>query len=476
MDYSAIAIWNYKKREFTMKRILMLFILAVLVIINVSALTLDQCLESARQSNKELLSAKEDIVIADALYYDVRGMLLPQISLVGAYQLTNTKLPDSVIPGKVDFTGALDNTASGNDSTLAGVMTGIVNGMIPSQTQKEGSLAAQLKLEQILFSGGKLINGVNAVNRYRSIQKLRYKLLEQEVISKTTDMFYQTILAQKVYEIQQEALNIATKHLTRVELLNREGQISEYDLLRAKLEVAKLRPNVVHAHNMYDLAMAAFAKQIGSKDSLLVLEGEFVLPELSNEELNSAISAAEKKRIELQLASINTEISKIKYNAEKGSYLPNVALTGAYSLYTKADEYAIESKDFGTSYNIGIGFSLPIFTGFSNTAKRSYAKHEYFQAQIKETDAQEWINLEVKQSKQNLQNSLENYNVQLENIKLAERSLQLAQLRFENQVGIQLEVFDAQMMLSSVKLSYYNSIYEVISANQKFRKAMGFTL
>ncbi len=454
----------------------LLILCGVCLFVNTSALTLTQCLDLAKQNNKDLLSAKEDIVIADELYYDVRGMLLPQVSLQGGYSLNTTWLPDSAVPAKMDFMSSLDNNATHNDSTLAGIITGFANSMIPESTLKEGSIAAQLKLEQILFSGGKLINGIHAVNRYRSIQKLRYKLLEQDVIAKTTDMFYQTILAQKVYGIQQEALDIATRHLNRVELLNREGQVSEFDMLRARLEVAKLKPNVVSARNMSDLALSAFKKQIGSLNQDVTLEGEFVLPETLKEDLTSAQTLAVTQRTELQLTAINTEIMKIKYNAERGNYLPNVALTAGYSLYTKADNYAIEGNDFGTAFSAGIGFSIPIFTGLSNTAKRSYAKHGFYQAQIKETDTKELISLEVKQNWQNLQNALENYNVQLENIKLAERSLQLAQVRFENQVGIQLEVFDAQITLNSVKLSYYNSIYDVISANQKLKKAMGFTL
>jgi outer membrane protein len=450
--------------------------LFALIIANAASLSLEQCLDLAKLNNKDLLSAKEDIYIADETYYDVRGMLLPQVSLQGGYSINTTWLPDSSVPAKMNFTNSLDNAASPNDSLLAGILTGFANSMIPNRTLKEGSLSAQLKLEQILFSGGKLINGIHAVNRYRSIQKLRYKLLEQEIIAKTTEMFYQTILAQKVYEIQQEALDTATKHLTRVEMLNKEGQVSEFDLLRAKLEVAKLRPNVVQARNNSDLALSAFRKQIGSLAGELVLEGDFILPDTQKEDLAAAQSFAEKQRIELQLISINTEIMGIRYNAERGNYLPNVALTAGYAVYTKADEYAIEGNDFGTALNVGVGFSIPIFTGLSNTAKRSYAKHGYIQSKIRETDTKEWIMLEVKQDWQNLQNALENYNVQLENIKLAERSMQLAQVRFENQVGIQLEVFDAQMTLNTVKLSYYNSIYEVINANQKFKKAIGFLL
>jgi outer membrane protein TolC len=456
-----------------MNRFISIILLAAAPFISLMSITLDQSIEMAKKNNKELLAAKEDIVIADQTYYEVRGMLLPQISLQGAYQLNTTWLPDSALPPTADFTESLEESASPNDSVLAGILTGFYNGMIPNRKQKEGSLAGQLKLEQIVFSGGKLINGINAVGRYRSIQKLRYQLLENNLVVQTTDLFYQTILANKVYQIQQEALETATRHLQRVELLNREGQVSDYDLLRARLEVAKLRPNVVQAENNYDLALDAFRRNIGYTDSLLTLEGEFILPEVYQNELTAALAQAEQQRIELKLASINTEIMKIKYNAERGNYLPNIGLSAGYSVYTAADEYSIEADDFGTAFTVGIGFSIPLFTGFSNTAKRINARHGYFQASLREQDAKELIALEVKQTWHNLQNALENYHVQEENIRLAERSVQLAQVRYENQVGIQLEVFDAQMMLNSIKLSFYNSIYEVISANQKLNKAIG---
>lgn len=459
-----------------MRNSLLIAVILLGAFITLNALTLDESIEMAKKNNRELISAKSDIVIADQLYYEVRGMLLPQISLQGGYQLNTTWLPDSSIPPKMDFTESLDEFATANDSTLAEIMSGVINGMIPQSPLKEGSIAGQIKLEQIVFSGGKLINGIKAVKRYRSIQKLRYKLLEQNIITQTTDMFYQTILAKKVYEIQQEALETATRHLNRVELLNQEGQISDFDLLRARLEVAKLRPNVVSAHNNYDLAVNAMRRQIGYSEQELSLEGDFVLPLILTEDLETALALAEKQRIELELISINTEISRIKYNAERGNFLPNVGLTAGYSLYTAADEYAIEKNDFGTAFNVGIGFTLPIFTGLSNSAKRVNAKHVYLQAKLQEEDTQELIALEVRQNWQSLQYAKENYNVQLENIQMAERSLQLAQVRFENQVGIQLEVFDAQMTLNAIKLSFYNSIYEVISANQKLKKAMGFIL
>ena len=83
----------------------------------------------------------------------------------------------------------------------------------------------QLKMDQVLFLGGKLINGIRAVDRFRSVQRLSYSVKEQEVILATTQIFYQSILAGKLAEIQEEGLATAQRHLTRVELLSAEGQV-----------------------------------------------------------------------------------------------------------------------------------------------------------------------------------------------------------------------------------------------------------
>ncbi len=438
------------------------------------AISLDESLQMALRNNNELLMASEEVNKAEQTYMDVRGSLLPQLALQGSYSLSTTYLPDSATGAMPSVSEMIDaDTATDNENTIAGALDGIMGGLMPSSPQKEGSLAMQLKMDQVLFLGGKLINGIRAVDRYRSVQRLSYSVKEQDVILATTKVFYQTLLARKLAEIQQEGLEIAQRHLNRVELLSSEGQVSEYDLLSAQLEIAKLEPQVLAAENQYDLALAAFRKQIGTADESLIPEGEFVLPAITELELEEAQRLANENRTELELLDIATQIKQIQYNAEKGNYLPNVALSASASLYSAADEYAIEADDFGTQYSVGIGFSLPIFTGFSNRSKIAFAKHDLAVAKIQQRDTKELIDLQIKQNHQNLHHALENYRVQEQNISLAQRNLELAQLRYENQVGIQLEVFDAQITLSSIKLQYYNAIYEVIAAEREFTKSIG---
>ncbi len=460
-----------------MKRYLIVF-LSLIGMLSLGAITLDESIELARKNNKNLLMTAEEVSKAEAQYKDVRGSLLPQFSLQGQYGLSKTYLPDSATGALPSVSNMLDDEPSANDADylIGGTLDGIMGSMMPSSPQDEGSVALQVKMDQVVFLGGKLINGIKGAARYRSIQKLNYQVQEQGVILSTTELFYQVLLSEKVVQIQRDGLETARRHLVRVELLGGEGQVSEFDVLRARLEVAKLEPDVLAAENTYSLAMSAFKQQIGYEGEDIELEGGFALPSIAQMSLSEAQALGQENRTELALLDIATEIQRIRYNAERGNYLPNVALSASAALFTAADEYAIQRDDFGTQYSVGIGFSLPIFTGFSNASKISYAKHDLSKARLQQRDTQELIALDIKQSYQKLQHALENYAVQEQNIRMATRNLELAQIRFENQVGIQLEVFDAQIMLSSIRLQYYSAIYDVIISERTLTKAIGKNL
>jgi len=180
-----------------MRKTLTLFGLLTLLASCVFAIDLENSISKAKQNNKELLMAMEEIKKADESYKQVRGTAYPQLNLQGAYGFSKTYYPDSAIPAKMDISSGLDDTASDNDEYLAAVIGKMVNSMIPESPAEAGSFALQLKLEQIVYSGGKLGSGIKAGNYYRQIQRLNYKVKEQDVVLKTTELFYQCLLAKK---------------------------------------------------------------------------------------------------------------------------------------------------------------------------------------------------------------------------------------------------------------------------------------
>ena len=438
------------------------------------SISLDESISLAKQNNKDLLSSKEDLQKAEQTYYQVRANIYPQLNVVGAYSLNKTYLPDSAIVPPIDLSLGLDpDTASSNDYYLANVMSGALNSLVPSSPMEEGSMALSLQMQQVLFTGGKLNYGIKTADIYRNIQQLNYQLKEQDIILKTTQMFYSCLLADKLVNVQEAALETARHHLAQVEAFANEGLVSDFDVMRARLEVAKLEPQLMQAQNSRDLALSAFRTQIGVNDPTIVPEGNLVLPPKLDITLDEALTQGLENRIELTMVKKGTEVADLQLKTEKAGYFPNLALQASAALYTKADEYAIEGDDFGTNYSIGLGISFPLFNGFATKAKVNSAKSSYRQSQYQEQKYEDLIRLEITQNYQKLRHAEKNYLVQEENMKMAERSLQLAQLRYEDQVGIQLEVFDAQTTLSAIQLQYFQSIYEVISATRELQKSLG---
>jgi len=449
------------------------------------ALSLDDAIAQAKEHNRALQKARENIASIDADYRNVRGSFFPQISLSAGYTLSKTWLPDSsVMPG--DYVSGMMNTSddlstpyglndtllTDNDETLAG----LIDGMLPAKESEEASLAAQIKLDQVVFMGGKLINGLRVAGKVRTITRKNYFLIEQDVIYQTTDMFYMAVLAERVVAIQQEALDTAEQHLSLVEDMYAQGLVSEYDLLRAKLEVARLRPELLNARNNLHLAMESLQDQIGWEGGEMQLEGDIVLPAMDVPSLEDAIAEGLTNRIELDLSSIQVDIKDVLYRTERGNYLPNIAISAEYDKFTAADDFNIESDDYGDKWQVGIGFQMPLFTGLSNTAKAAKARHELNKARLDHNQLMDNIELDVRNSWQKLQYSLQNVSAQQENIDLAAKGLTIAEARFQNSVGIQLEVLDAQLQSKSTRLQYLQAVYQATMDWEALQKALGRSL
>lgn len=451
------------KRKLTI--ILMMFL--SITLFGATSLTLNESVAIAKENNKDLQKAKEEVGKYRQEYNNVRGNLLPQISLSGGYQFTHTKYPDSYILGYT-FTSMLDSTGSDFEYAVAGA----IDGLLPEETSDEYSLAGKISLNQVVFMGGKLINGINVAGKLYHLQEKRYFLEEQNLIFTTIDKYYQTKLALEVAEIQNEALSFANLYLKQVTDMYVEGLVSEYDMLRAELEVKKLEPEVLEAEKNARLAMESFADHLDLNDKELLLTDEIILPKMEEIEMETAINSALENRMELELSQIGVDVNKVLLRYEKGNFLPNIGITADYTYYG-IDEEKIESDDWGSTYSVGIGFSMPLFTGFSNTSKMKKAKHTLKQSELDHRSLQDMIELDVRNSYWQLQADLEKVTTQTRNVELATKGLEIANARYENKVSNQLEVIDAQLQLKTAKLSFMNAKYSALISYKKMLKAMG---
>jgi OMF family outer membrane factor len=227
----------------------------------------------------------------------------------------------------------------------------------------------------------------------------------------------------------------------------------------------------MEAQKNKDLAEQTFKNFLGV-ESELDLSPELQMMKTENIELNSAVSEGLQKRIELELSEIGVDVSKVSLRYEKGNFLPTIGLSAEYN-YFGQDAGNIESDDWGSAYQVGIGFTMPLFTGLSNTAKKTKARHTLKQAKLDHQNLQELIETDITNTYLQWEADVQKTDVQKQNVALAEKGLEIANARYENQVSNQLEVIDAQLQLKMAKLSYINAEYSAKISYKKLLKAMG---
>lgn len=441
-------------------------------------MSINDCLKRAEKNNKKVQKARENVEKFKQEYRSVRGQLLPQITFDAGYQYQKSEFPSSQempsltdminMPG--DMTDLNDLTLLENDYMLAAAMDSAFQSMRPSEQR---SASASVRLQQVIFRGSKLISGIDIASKIFRLQKRKLYLTKQKVAHQAIGKYYRTKLAKEVVEIKEEALSVAKRHFEQVSDMYENGVVSEYDTLRASLEVSKLEPEVLSAKKDYRLARKSFKDflEIQDKDNEILLTEEMEPPEL-NIDSSQAVKEALNERVEKKLAELNVRIKEVNLRTKKLSFLPKIYFNAQYSYFGQNEE-ALDSDNFGNRYQLGLQMSIPLFTGLSNSAKTAKAKHSLNKSKIDLRDLNEKISLEVAKAYSDLKTNLEKVETQKRNVKLAKKGLEIAQSRYENQISNQLEILDAQLSLKSAKLAYLNAIYSAIMSHKSLQKAMG---
>jgi outer membrane protein TolC len=123
--------------------------------------------------------------------------------------------------------------------------------------------------------------------------------------------------------------------------------------------------------------------------------------------------------------------------------------------------------------SIGLSLQVPIFDGLRK-------KYEVQQARIAVETAnngfkilKQSIDLQLRQSNTSLQNALQVLESQKQSLDLAQEVARVANIKFQEGVGSNLEVVTAETELRQAQTNYYGAVYDAVIAKVDLQKANG---
>ena len=112
----------------------------------------------------------------------------------------------------------------------------------------------------------------------------------------------------------------------------------------------------------------------------------------------------------------------------------------------------------------GLSLAVPIFSSGMRKARVDQARIDYDMAQINRSILKDQLNLQEKQYKFNLQNSLENYYTQQDNVDVAQSVYDSYRRKFEQGMATSLDLTLANGNYLDAESNYLIAIMDVMNA------------
>ncbi|HID93067.1 MAG TPA: TolC family protein [bacterium (Candidatus Stahlbacteria)] len=434
-------------------------------------LTLDEAIELALEHNKGILVAREKIKEAECGIITAKAGFLPSLSWQASYTRI-AQIPEI----KMQMPTGID-TAMVPVLNAAGQPTGDFV-PLPVAVMEEGTFSfgepenyvTRATLQQPIFTWGRIRNAYSLAQANLKAAQADYKKAVNDLKFDVAQSFYRVILAKELAKLAEDSYVQFKRHVDQVEDLYNAGMASKFDLLRARVQLANMKPQIIRAKNGLELAESVLKILLGIDLSAEInLEGELNY-ESYEITLAEATEIALQKRPELIAMKYRKRMAEHGLAIAEAANKPTIFLTCNYDY--KKPKRMLETG-WGSDWNVTVGLSLPIFTGFSYFGKVRQAAAQLGQVKLGVKQLVDGIKLEVKQAILDLEQNKEILEAQKDNVTQAKEALNIAEERYKNGLITNLEYMDTQLALTKARIEYLQALADYLIARAQLERAIG---
>ncbi len=390
--------------------------------LSASALTLDECRSMALESSRSLKSEQERMAASESVLQSTRALALPNISARGAY-LYSTATYDLTMTG-----GMLPNFAF--DTSLGSLVPDGTYAYMPDQNYelKAGSIyTGSLVATQPIYMGRKVSNAIKLAKVGVEVSKLSSKKSEAEVIEECDNAFYAYLKLLEMQESAKAYYAVVEEFRHEVSNVVEQGLAHRNDLLKVEVELNEAELALLKTENGVRLARMNLCYLIGKPLTTndLAVEDNF----------DSTLTISDRSlditaRPEYALLEHQIRAKELGVELTKANYMPSVA---ALSSYGYGSAGTINGADFlrGSSFNVGVVVSVPIFGWGEGRNKVAASRREVSIARNTFEDASQKMSLELLNALNHYDESLLEVRLCLTSLDQAEESMRLSKNRYE---------------------------------------------
>jgi outer membrane protein TolC len=414
-------------------------------------LTLQQCIEYAKQHQPAVNIAQININIAQTNNLINLSTALPQINASGSL---------------VHYLQQSQST-TGTTTTTGGTTTATTSTSGHNYTFVPG-----IALTQSVFNPS-LLYAFKSAPLYTKQAQQQSDSTRIFLVSAVSKSFYTLLLTLEQINVLKEDTAQFGKSSRDAYHQYKGGIVDETDYEQAEITLNNTKAQLKQANENVIPQYATLKELIGyptDKQFNVVFD---TLEMMKSIHVDTTEQLQFEKRIEFQLLNTTKSLQEQQVNYYRYSFLPTVS---AFYNYNLSYENNHLSDLFSTSYPsslVGLSISVPIFTGFSRLNNLHKAKLQEQILNWQQTDLKSQINVEYTTALANYKSNYYNLQILQRNVALSRRVYFVVTLQYRQGIVPYLNVITAETNLINSEINYLNALFQVLSNKIDLEKAMG---
>lgn len=335
--------------------------------------------------------------------------------------------------------------------------------------------AASATISQLLFDGSYLI-GLQSAKTYLLISKNAAEKTEQQIRESVVNAYGNALLAEAVIEIVKGNLSVLQQGFHEADAAVKSGLMEIESAEQLKINLRNMENQLRRAKRQEKIAHELFNMTLG-RDIELPVHLSQKMEQLAAESMNDNILQepfSMESHIDYRMAENDKTARMLQLKYEKRKSLPSLSAFLSYGQNAYSSTFSFferKQRWFGSSV-VGVGLTIPIFSGLGRNARIQAAKVDLKIAENHLEQAKQQILLNLQSAKSSYRFALDQYQSMKENVTLAERVEKKERIKFFEGISTSQELNSAQRQLYQTQGEYLQSLLEVIHTRAKLESAI----
>ena len=438
----------------TMKLFTISFLLLFAAVANaqkINSFTVQQAVDYAKQNSVQVKNALLDYQVQKQTNREITSVAYPQISASGNFN-DYLVIPTSLLPAEI---------AGGPAGTY-----------FPVRFGTKYNASGGFDVSQLLFDGQVFV-GLIARGVALKFYEKQTEITEEMINVNVQKIYYQLVVGKQQMTSVDANIERFEKLLKDTKEIYKQGFAERLDVDKVSVQLNNLQTEKIKIQSQLDAGNAGlkFLMNMPQKELLLLTDS------ITEDKIKENILADNYKyedRKEYQFLTIAKQLNEFNVRRYKLSYLPVLSAFGNYSKNAQRQRFDFfKGGQWFTTSLIGLRLNVPIFDGFAKSSRVQKAKIEVQRTNNNIEQLKSSIDNDVAQARLKITASVVTMDNQKKNIELAEKVYNTTKIKYEQGLGNNQEIYNAQTELKIAQNNYYGALYDAIIAKIDYQKATG---